>query len=112
MRDNYKFSEGRRGAVVKEDAEDLLDIAKSANEESFPQEFVEKLINSDAPLSVWREYRGMTQKDLETASGVGQGYIAQIETGKKTGSVDTLRKLTKALNVDIDDLVVSHQAEK
>ena len=31
--------------------------------------------------------------------------IADIEAGRKTGSIETVRKLADALNVAIDDLV-------
>jgi DNA-binding XRE family transcriptional regulator len=91
---------------LAEDTEDSHAIEMAKGEESFPADFVEKLIYADHPLSVWREYRGITQKELEAASGVDQGYIAQIEKGKKTGSVETLKKLSVALNVDIDDLII------
>ena len=83
------------------------DIVRSKEEKEISVEITElgeKLINSDRPLAVWREYRGMTQKELETASGIAQGYIAQIEKGTKKGGVDTLKKLAEPLNITIDDL--------
>jgi DNA-binding XRE family transcriptional regulator len=88
-----------------EHAEDMHDIKASAGDETFPQEFVKKLTNADNLLPVWREYRGMTQKELHEASGIGQGYIAQIETGKKTGSAETLLALAESLNCDIEDII-------
>jgi mRNA interferase RelE/StbE len=36
---------------------------------------------------------------------VGRVTVAEIETGRKTGSVATLRRLAAALEVTVDDLV-------
>ena len=58
-------------------------------------------------LRIWREHRGLTQTELGAISGVQQGYIAQIESGRKTGSIETLKKLSAALRIDIDDLVAA-----
>jgi len=46
----------------------------------------------------------MTQVELATASGLSQGAIAQIETGKRNPTVETARKFANALNCDIDNL--------
>ena len=96
--------------ALAEDVEDLKALNSiDPKEETYPQELVEKLLNTDAPLAVWREYRGMTQKALEAASGINQGYIAQIEKGSKIGGVTTLKKLAAALNISLDDLVSDSQ---
>ena len=92
-------------ATAKEmDYFETLAAIKSGKEETFPAEFVGQLLETDSPLREWRKYRGMTQTDLATASGLSQGAIAQIETGKRNPTVDTARKFANALNCDIDDL--------
>ena len=78
---------------------------KSTNDESFPVEFMEKLLKSDKPLSVWREYRNLTQKRLAEKSGISQSFITQIENGKKIGSAKTLQALAVALGCDIEDIL-------
>jgi DNA-binding XRE family transcriptional regulator len=78
--------------------------AIDTGEETFPDEFVGRLIDTDSPLREWRKYRGMTQVELATASGLSQGAIAQIEAGKRNPTVETARKIANALNCDIDDL--------
>ena len=95
-----------------EDAEDIraandaMRELASGGDELVPADVARKLLqDGQHRLKVWREHRGMTQKQLEFISGVRQGYIAQIESGKKTGSIDTLKKLAAALRIDIDDLV-------
>jgi DNA-binding XRE family transcriptional regulator len=46
----------------------------------------------------------MTQVKLATASGLSQGAIAQIETGKRNPTVETARQIADAITCDIDDL--------
>ena len=82
---------------------EILD-AIDAGEETFPDDFVGRLIETDSTLREWRKFRGMTQVDLAGASGLTQAAIAQIETGKRNPTVDTARKFADALNCDIDDL--------
>ena len=78
--------------------------AIDAGEETFPDDFVGRLIETDSPLREWRKYRGMTQVELAAASGLTQAAIAQIETAKRNPTVETARKFADALNCDIDDL--------
>jgi DNA-binding XRE family transcriptional regulator len=74
-------------------------------DELVPAEFAKRLIAGEAPLRVWRDVRGLTQMALAEASGVNRVQIADIEAGRKTGSVATIGKLAEALGIGIDDLV-------
>ena len=95
-----------------EDAEDIRAADKAMREiengedEIIPGSVVDALINgSKHPLRIWREYRDLTQDALAEKVEVGKSYISQIETGRREGSVSVYRKIAKALQVDIDDLV-------
>lgn len=99
---------------LREAAEDLADIATydrvksdvaAGREELIPAAFAHRLIDGENALRVYRDYRQLTQTALATASGVNRVQIADIEAGRKTGSVATLGKLAAALRVTIDDLV-------
>ena len=92
-------------------AEDMADNAAfdrvvarlaSGEEEAVPAAFANRIIDGESPLRV---YRGLTQVALAEASGVNRVQIADIEAGRKSGSVETVRKLAAALNVAVDDLV-------
>lgn len=48
----------------------------------------------------------MTQRALSEKSGVAPGYVSEIESGKKKGSLDAIRKLARALDTSIDALVI------
>ena len=99
---------------LQEDAEMLADIqafdaAESRNEEAFPAELGIKLTDAHRAgkslVPVWREYRGMTQTTLADASGVNRVYLSEIESGKKPGSVEALKRIADALRIGLDDLV-------
>src|SRR5699024_2091149 len=87
------------------------DKAVATNEELLPHEVVKKLVEGENPLKVWRTYRGLTQTQLAEKSGLGQSQVAMIESGEREGTVKVLRKLARALDVDIDDLVDMHEDE-
>ena len=94
-------------------AEDLADLqsydrAKAALEggqdELIPSDYANRLLSGENPLRVYRDLRGLTQATLAARAGVNRVTVAEIETGRKQGSVATLRALAGALDVTLDDL--------
>lgn len=100
--------------LSEEDYEDLVDGLQAeaimarvaAGEETWPYELIKELAETDSRIRTYRTYRKMTVSELAEAAGISQPYLSEIETGKKTGSVDVLKRIAKALRVDLDDLVV------
>lgn len=96
---------------AEEDLGDLraYDRAKAAlaagTDELIPAAFAQRLIDGERPLPVYRDLRGLTQTQLAAASGVNRVQIADIEAGRKNGSIDTIRKLADALGLTADDLI-------
>jgi len=90
-----------------EEAEDLAAYweAKAEGGEGVPDEYVGRILDGENLLKVFRDWRGLNQSELARKSGVHRVSIADIEAGRKTGSVHTLKKLADALNITIDDLV-------
>ena len=88
-------------------ATEILDRIKAGTEELLPSSVVDRLLDGEPPLSVWREHRQLTQTELARRSGVNRIQLIDIEAGRKTGSVATLKKLATTLSVDLDDLVVA-----
>jgi DNA-binding XRE family transcriptional regulator len=104
-------AEYERLRAAAEDLEDLAaghriqaDLA-SGREELVPAKFANRMIDGESPLRVYRDLRGLTQAALAEASGVNRVQIADIEARRKSGSIETVRKLAHALAVTIDDLV-------
>lgn len=100
-----------------EDAEDRIAVLESWVDElkddgagyltPLTAEEVDRLLAGESPVKLWRDKRGMTQRDLAATAGISQSQVAEIETGAKTGSVETLRKLAIALKVQMESLVMS-----
>ena len=80
------------------------DAAKGRNEETFPSELVDRLLAGESPIRVFREHRGKTQQQLAAAAKVSRPYLAELESGRKKGSVATLRAVAKALGLTLDDI--------
>jgi DNA-binding XRE family transcriptional regulator len=76
-----------------------------AIETTIPVEVVRAKLDGAHPIKAWRDYRGWTQAHLNSKSGVGRDLIAQIETRRKKGSIDTLGRLARALETPIEALV-------
>ena len=94
-------------------AQDLADLqaydraaaALAAGEdELIPADYANRLLNGESPLRVYRDLRGFTQAVLAEKAGVSRVTVAEIETGRKQGSIATLRELATALGVALDDL--------
>ena len=77
----------------------------AGEEELLPASLVNAILDGVNPLRAWREYRGLTVAALAASAGVTAAYLSQIESGKREGTIDTLRKIAAALNVMIDDIV-------
>ncbi|MEA3444581.1 MAG: helix-turn-helix transcriptional regulator [Bacteroidota bacterium] len=53
-----------------------------------------------------RESRGLTQEKLARLADVANNTIIKIEVGKNQNpTLDTLKKVAKALEVSVDDLI-------
>jgi len=93
--------------AAKEDLEDIeaFDRAMKDDSEGVPHEYMVRLIDGENPLAVFRDWRGFSQSELARVSDVNRVQIVDIESGRKTGSVATLKKLADTLGIVIDDLV-------
>ncbi len=76
----------------------------SDEDELIPAEFVNRILDGENPVRVWREYRGMSAKDLAAQAEVSAPYLSQIENGQRDGTFETMKKIAKALGVTLDDL--------
>ena len=86
------------------------DRAKAAlaagDEELVPAQVANAILDGENPVRVWRLHRDMSQVQLAEAAGISQAYLAQIETGKREGTLSLYRSLADALELDLEDLVV------
>ena len=96
---------------VREMVQDVEDAAAYteavAQDDGFrvPLSVVEAKLGGASPLRAWREHRELSLQALADAAGVSKPYVSQIESGKRTGTAATLKKLAATLNVPTDVLM-------
>lgn len=56
-----------------------------------------------------RYQKNLSQKDLSFLSNLDRSYIAGIESGKRNLSIESLEKITKALEISIFDFFNTNQ---
>ena len=65
----------------------------------------ELLIKFGKNMREERLKRGLSQEALADIAGVHRTYIGMIERGEKNITLANIKKIAKALNVEISDLV-------
>ena len=97
--------------AAAEDATDIATVRRfkerlvSGEEELVPATIVDRLVAGENAIRVWREHRGLSANSLAEKAGIAQAFLSQIETGKRDGTVTTLKKIADALSVTVDDLI-------
>ena len=74
-------------------------------EELIPADYVHRMLDGENRVAVWRDHRGISAKEVAEKAGITQAYLSQIETGKRDGTVGTMKKIAAALGVGVDDIV-------
>lgn len=97
-----------RMIATLEDARDRAAIDRVLREdeagETVPGEVVHAILDGAQPLRAWRQHRRLTLDGLARQVGVSKGYLSQIENGRKSGTLDLVRRLAAVLDVTLDDL--------
>ena len=85
------------------------DLAKArlaaGQDEMIPEDVVNRLLDGENPVRVWRKHRGLSLADLAQRAKLSESYLSQIETGQRKGPVEKLQSLAAALDVLVDDLI-------
>src|SRR3954453_858955 len=73
--------------AANDDASDAR-AAKRAiarDEETLSETELDHLLSAKSPLSFWRRKRGLTQAELAGRADIAQGFLSEIEGGRKKG---------------------------
>ncbi len=73
-------------------------------EELIPSAIVDRILDGESRIRVWREHRGLTASALAEMAGLDPSDMVDIEGGTAEATVETLRRLASALNLSLDDL--------
>lgn len=98
-------------AEAEEDAADIaLYDARKAElnadiNSTLPREVSALLLRGDRLMKAIRKWRRMTQMQLAVKTGLTQGYVSDLEAGRRAGTRETLVLIAKHLDVDPDWLV-------
>ena len=112
---SFQYEQWRAICLIdREASEMMLEKIRTSEEKSakeilrdisLPAINVENILNGANPVRAWREARSLTAIKLAENAGLARGYLSEIETAKKPGSVLAYKKLANALRVSVDDLV-------
>lgn len=101
-------------AALIEKVEDLDDAraltqfverVSDGSERTVPSSVLDRLLDGEPPIRVWRDHRGMTAAQLAARVGVTPAHISKLETRKGEPSLSLLRRLSSALDVETDLLL-------
>jgi DNA-binding XRE family transcriptional regulator len=65
-----------------------------------PVEVSARCRKGESLLRAIRNWRGLTQAEVADKAGLTQGYLSDLESGKREGAPATLRKIAEAMGVD------------
>jgi DNA-binding XRE family transcriptional regulator len=77
-------------------------LATNRDDEAFPITLFDRIDSGESALKLFREYRAISQKELGQAIGKKPAYISMLESGKREGSLPTIKAIAQALNVELD----------
>jgi DNA-binding XRE family transcriptional regulator len=91
------------------DAEDAEDIAiydarkaeLTAGGVVLPEPVSAAMLRGESRLKAIRNWRDLTQRDVSERTEIGQGYLSDLESGRRTGTSETIVKLAMVLDVPV-----------
>jgi hypothetical protein len=103
LRADYEALVGRADEAA-EDAEDIaIYDARKAELASdgavLPAQVSAAILRGESRLKAIRKWRGETQRQLHTKTKISQGYLSDLESGRRAGTPETIAMLAQALNV-------------
>ena len=99
-----------KAAEADEDAGTARLVARARKEIAdggavIPLEVVNRIADGENPIRVIREWKDITQLYLAHKTNIGQGYISDLENGRRKGTVAALKEIARVLDVPLDLLV-------
>lgn len=65
-----------------------------------PPEVSAAILRGDSLLKALRNWKDMTQTHLALETGFAQGYISDLEAGRRKGTNETLEQIARAMDID------------
>lgn len=77
---------------------------KEGREKEYPFAVVEAVADGLPPVRAWREDRALSATAVAEAAGISAGYLSQIETGRRTGTLRVLQAIADVIGVTVTEL--------
>lgn len=62
-----------------------------------PAEVSAAILRGDTRLKAIRKWRKLSQGEIAARAGIAQGYLSDLESGRRSGTTETLQKLAEIL---------------
>lgn len=101
----------RLAALAAEAEEDAVDVAAydaakaefaASGSIAWPPKLSALLLKHKSRLAAVRRWRGLSQAELAAKAGIQQGYLSDLESGRRRGLPATVERLAVALDVPVD----------
>lgn len=101
------IDEWRRITEALEDKVDIAAVRRSidSNEDGIPLDVVDRILDGQNSLKVYREWRGITQAVLAKRVGSSTAYISQIETGRRQMGKALIKRVAMTLRLPVSLLL-------
>jgi ribosome-binding protein aMBF1 (putative translation factor) len=97
-------------AAANAEAEDEDDVAiydarkadlEAGRDAALPAEVSGYMLKGDSLLKAVRRWRGISQSDLAKQAGLSQGYLSDMESGRRAGTPETRRVISSVLGISL-----------
>ena len=91
--------------------QELMQTAKAGEpaaqigELQLPPQVSRGIAEGQHPVRAWRDYRNLSQAQLAAVVGISRAYLAQIEGGERTGTLEVTARIARALGCRIEQLI-------
>ena len=105
------FNEYQKLYEAHEDAEDIRDIEENlkaiqeGKEMTVPGEVTFAILEGTNPIRAWRKYKKIKMNELAKKVKISSAYLSQIENNKRNPTIETLKEIARALNLEIEMLI-------
>lgn len=62
-------------------------------------------------IARFRENKGVTQEVLSGLADIGRTHLSAIERGERKPTLETLYRISRALDVNMSDIIIAIEAE-
>ena len=105
------YDEYERLSALAENYEDIQAFDEAMREleegeELVPATVVDRLMEGESPLKVWREHRGFTLMQMADQANTDESTLFRIEESGEKLPFDLQTHLAAILNIDTDDLSI------